>query len=352
MALDEHRKAFSPTLWYLPKVDDGAEHADPVKEKKNKEDLVREQEKLVEEASAAWYASAYDKKLKREKRDELKLAYNEARRVLMRRIEDCKDPSELLQVWFPGVHINIGGGSSDTLEEKGDLEEMANITFAWMLEQIRPYLSINETTIYQEDRARQNHIDELNEEVRKYIEKEAADKAEADKSWTKWVSRSVASAAKTVTRAKQPNTLRRDFGWGTGTIIDSYTLMYHLNGSGARTPGAYAKDSTHAAPGDTRERIHPTVGYRYEALRAQDEKIRYHPAGLSDKQYRRERVPGGGKGWQYVLGEGVVLPEYVIEPSSGNGPPSFERLAMCLGWEKVTPYMNKLDKENGFSVSE
>jgi hypothetical protein len=37
-------------------------------------------------------------------------------------VEASERPSELLQVWFPGVHINIGGGSSDTLAEKGDLE--------------------------------------------------------------------------------------------------------------------------------------------------------------------------------------------------------------------------------------
>lgn len=36
--------------------------------------------------------------------------------------EDQKNPSELLQVWFPGVHISVGGGSSDTLGDKGDLE--------------------------------------------------------------------------------------------------------------------------------------------------------------------------------------------------------------------------------------
>lgn len=31
--------------------------------------------------------------------------------------------SELLQVWFPGVHINVGGGSDDLLKEwKGDFE--------------------------------------------------------------------------------------------------------------------------------------------------------------------------------------------------------------------------------------
>ncbi len=35
--------------------------------------------------------------------------------------------SDILQVWFPGVHINIGGGSDDLLTEalKGDLNVSA-----------------------------------------------------------------------------------------------------------------------------------------------------------------------------------------------------------------------------------
>ena len=59
LALDERRKAFTPTLWYID----------------NEE--VKEGGKLP----------------------------------------------ELRQVWFPGFHINIGGGSDDGLKEmKGDLE--------------------------------------------------------------------------------------------------------------------------------------------------------------------------------------------------------------------------------------
>jgi Uncharacterized alpha/beta hydrolase domain (DUF2235) len=61
LALDEHRGPFSPTLRYIPKED---------LETKRKQEL-----------------------------------------------------PELSQVWFPGVHINIGGGSSDGLKDKkGDLE--------------------------------------------------------------------------------------------------------------------------------------------------------------------------------------------------------------------------------------
>ena len=46
----------------------------------------------------------------------------------------------------PGVHINIGGGSDDGLKELtaqvGDLEGMANITFAWMVDRVRQFTKL------------------------------------------------------------------------------------------------------------------------------------------------------------------------------------------------------------------
>lgn len=76
---------------------------------------------------------AYDKKTPLGERQRLKTIYNEARRDLCRMQEYSKPQSELLQVWFPGVHINIGGGSSDTLDNKGDLE--GNISLYYPFEQ-------------------------------------------------------------------------------------------------------------------------------------------------------------------------------------------------------------------------
>ena len=97
-------------LWYLPD-----------KEETTSEEL-EAQQKRIDDTLAAWYPKAYDKKIPLKERQDLKKAYNEARRKLYRMQEQCKMPSELLQVWFPGVHINIGGGSSAWLENKGDLE--------------------------------------------------------------------------------------------------------------------------------------------------------------------------------------------------------------------------------------
>ena len=42
----------------------------------------------------------------------------------------------LRQVWFPGAHSNIGGGTYDD-------EGQANITLAWMMSQMEPFLDFD-----------------------------------------------------------------------------------------------------------------------------------------------------------------------------------------------------------------
>lgn len=60
-----------------------------------------------------------------------------------------KGETNLIQCWFPCVHINIGGGNEDGLKKtpKGDLESMANTTFAWMVDRCRPYLHFEERVL-------------------------------------------------------------------------------------------------------------------------------------------------------------------------------------------------------------
>ena len=49
----------------------------------------------------------------------------------------------LRQVWFPGVHSNIGGGIDD--------QSLANITLAWMISQLLPFLDISTDMVLDED---------------------------------------------------------------------------------------------------------------------------------------------------------------------------------------------------------
>ena len=60
-----------------------------------------------------------------------------------------KGETNLIQFWFPGVDVNIRGGSEDRLKKtpKGDLEIMANTTFAWMVDRCRPYLHFEEKVL-------------------------------------------------------------------------------------------------------------------------------------------------------------------------------------------------------------
>ncbi|KAF7556163.1 hypothetical protein G7Z17_g1619 [Cylindrodendrum hubeiense] len=341
LGMDEHRASFSPSLWHLPEIKDDVKPED-----------LEAQQKRVAEAEEAWRPKAYDKTVPAEERQKLKKAYNGARRKLYELEEERKERSDLLQVWFPGVHINIGGGSTRTLENKGDLEETSNITFAWMLDQISPYLAIDAATIQKESHARQEHINELNEEVENYKAKvEKENEAAAKLSWAQWAGRALvataASATNTamhpLTKSKTPNTERRDFGWGTGTIIDSYNILSTLNGSKFRTPGGYKSD---AAPGETNEQVHPTVGYRHDMFESQKKERQYHPAGLKDEKYKRQKTEGG---WQYVLGD-HTLPEYKMKPNVEGAPPTFERFNLSLAWEKTSANIKALDNGEDYPV--
>ncbi|KAH7140174.1 hypothetical protein B0J13DRAFT_477188 [Dactylonectria estremocensis] len=341
LALDEHRASFSPTLWHLPELKDDIKPGD-----------LEAKRKRVDEAEKAWNPKFYDKTVPLKERQELKKLYNKARRELYQLEEERKERSDLLQVWFPGMHINIGGGSTRTLENKGDLEETSNITFAWMLDQISTHLAIDERVIRRESRARQDHINELNKEEQKYRERVAKEDAEAAKlSFVQWAGRALVSTATSaasvamhpLTKTKAPNKQRRDFGWGTGTIIDSFGLLSNLNGSKVRTPGGY---TTAASPGDTNEQIHPCVGYRHDAFKDEKKELQYHPAGLEEGKYQRRQKKQVGGGWEYVLGDAVV-PEYRMRPNVEGASPTFERFNLSLAWEKTKTYVTALDDDNG-----
>lgn len=59
----------------------------------------------------------------------------------------------LRQVWFPGAHSNVGGGYDDI--------QLSNITLAWMMSQLEPFLDMRDEYLFEQD--------ELNE---KYYKKE------------------------------------------------------------------------------------------------------------------------------------------------------------------------------------
>ncbi|KAJ4377882.1 hypothetical protein N0V83_000712 [Neocucurbitaria cava] len=122
----------------------------------------------------------------------------------------------LRQVWFPGAHTNVGGGYDD--------QQLANITLAWMMSQLEPFLDMRDDFLFEQD--------ELND---KYYKKEEG----------------------------------RVRPWSFGKIYSELKGAFALGGSTLRKPGHYtAVDPVNCRQTDrplrqTNEYIHPCVRARY-----------------------------------------------------------------------------------------
>ena len=89
LALDERRAPFLPTLFYIP----------------NEQTLKKENEALAADAKGYPELQEWQAKIDKEYKD-----------------HRAKHPADLYQVWFPGVHINIGGGSDgDGADAEGNI---------------------------------------------------------------------------------------------------------------------------------------------------------------------------------------------------------------------------------------
>ncbi|KGO42875.1 protein of unknown function DUF2235 [Penicillium expansum] len=332
LALDEHRSAFSPTLWYLHKLGNVTSEQIQTQKKKFDEEA-QKWDDLLQDAirlKASGRASDEDvnniaRKLNQTARD-----WNKETRTLLKLEDDYKHqckPRTLTQVWFPGYHINIGGGSSETLKDEGNMEEMSNITFSWMLDQIKPYLSLNEDFISEEREEMEDHISTL---VENTVNNE---------SLGGWAQRKAAAIASALTfkyfstSPVKPVDKRRSYGWGTGPLEDSFTPFYYANGSERRTPGGYDPfDKNGNLLGETFEFVHPVVGFREKQIKD------YTPIGPNVKFARRKAVDEKGRpGYVYDLGNSPKpLPEWRL-----GGLDSYERLAITGKVEY--DYVNELD---------
>ncbi|KAI9889680.1 MAG: hypothetical protein M1814_005081 [Vezdaea aestivalis] len=125
-------------------------------------------------------------------------------------------PTFLKQVWFPGVHSNIGGGYDD--------QELANLTLAWMMSELAPFLDF--------------HDDYLPHQIR-------------------------------LTRNYYRDTEQRDRPWSFGEILDSSKGVFALSGTRTRTPAGYHQidpdtcTPTAAPLAYTHEYIHASVRARW-----------------------------------------------------------------------------------------
>lgn len=275
--------------------------------------------------------------------------WNKATRRLMKAQERLKCQSELKQVWFPGYHTNIGGGDPGTLNNVGDMEEMSNITYSWMLDQIKAHVSIDERFVMQAMRAREERLKKLNQ---KYEQWEASVNAFKRESFKEWVYK----AAKNIihpTRMLEPPEYKgiRRYGWGEGILINSYTLFYHLNGKKWRTPGYYGtRNDNGKYAGKTFEYIHPVVNYRVERMKElhkSDSKQHtlYKPLAPNWQYKRWKDVDEEGNHiYKYSFGDDLkAVPEWKLGVQD-----SYERLA--IAGLPAYSYVDLLDDEvnNGF----
>lgn len=289
--------------------------------------------------------------------------WNRAQRKRVKYQNRLEQHPELKQVWFPGYHINVGGGSTDTLHNEGDMEEMSNITFSWMLDQIKPHLSINEDLIMKDYVDREANFAKYNKELKGW---EAQTTARANESWGEWGSRVAISTASSIVHPFSPSTdvpkpafdKRRVYQWGLGEMKDSYTKMYWANGQAKRAPGKGVEEKKKGKTvtyGNTHEFIHPIVNYRreqFEVLNAEKPgHPLYQPIGKEfDHLYdRRPAVDKNGK--PRLDSNGKPYFEYrtgsssrFVEEWKMGGADSYERLAIMGA--SAFAYVDQLEKDN------
>lgn len=332
-------------MWYLPNKTATPEEVE-VRKKEEVEAEAKYWTTLQEAKDLKAGGKATDKEVNDAAHDvnEAARAWNKATRRRIKSENRVGIHSELKQVWFPGYHVNIGGGDTETLENIGDMEEMSSITFAWMLDQIKVHLSINERFIIQEHNARERYIQKLNQT---FIAWETAE-AKRTASFKGWIYHAAKATASVIIHPLKSGIEPaykgiRAYGWGTGELINSFTPMYWLNGKHWRTPGQYgSKDGKYL--GETFEFVHPVVNFRVEYMKELHKKNGKHPLYMPlspGSTYERRKVEDteGNVGFEYYMGNSTrPLPEWKL-----GGLDSYERLTIT--GEAAYIYVDMLDDE-------
>ncbi|KAH7014374.1 uncharacterized protein B0I36DRAFT_389287 [Microdochium trichocladiopsis] len=305
MALDEHRGPFSPTLWHLPPPLPGMSTTNGTNGVKvNGTDPAAAHKAALDAFEKLHFDKPRFDKGQESQEEEYERRVDAAWGNLidceMRQLCTRLHPSNLQQVWFPGVHINIGGGSDDVLGDRdGDFEQIALISFAWMCEQVKPFVRFEERLRKRSVRDRMALIVPVLAEISAGGNKDFG-------SWVKpfWKALDWTGAYKAETKQIAPSTV---CGWAEGPIVDSYTLKMRATGSITRTPGEYCKTPKGTEQhqlGDTQESIHPTVAYRMKKLGPE----KYDPEAL--RNFKRVWVKENER-WEWQKA-GVVVPEFKI----------------------------------------
>jgi hypothetical protein len=223
--------------------------------------------------------------------------------------------TELVQCWFPGVHINVGGGSSSSAGEGDFTEQLASISYTWMLDLVRPYLAFDKVELEAqktdwENATKDNMPDQVKEKQAVKDERNLFSKA-----W-EW---GLSFGNKEVKK--------QEHGYAVEEIEDSHGLLYDVMGKPKdRVPQNLSEEDIEKG-WRTNESVHYTVIERQQKLK-----------DLGRPDY----VPHAMKGWVYdeksktwsLPGSKKAMPE----SQPGNGLPiehSMENWLVEFGKGKV-----------------
>jgi hypothetical protein len=167
--------------------------------------------------------------------------------------------TNLKQVWFPGVHCNVGGGYADT--------SIADLTLAWMIDHLSPMIEFN--TKYLPTQVQANIA--LN-----------------------YLPPPTAASSATTSKATAASKSLKPWRYGLGTVYDSDTFPYSLAGSSQRTPGTY-HELNYTTGKPTKVMLRQTNEFVHASVRA---RIKFGGTDANGKQYD----PEGLEDWELVQG--------------------------------------------------
>lgn len=181
--------------------------------------------------------------------------------------------TNLKQVWFPGVHSNVGGGYDDA--------EIANITLAWMISRMEQFIDFRMDYMMQ--------IYQLNKQYYR-------------------------------------STGQRARWWSFGEIYNSMMGIYSLAGRRTRTPGNYFRSDPYDGRMTTK-RLKNTNEYIHSSVRSRvglggpgaEDRGRYDCKALEDWNFEPDTASADAKEpmivWKNLSGETggqTVIPEAAL----------------------------------------
>jgi hypothetical protein len=289
LALDEHRGAFQPTLWYIPKETPGG--------------------KLWKE-------------------------------------------TRLLQCWFPGYHANVGGGTTGEGKDDNDIDE---ITFAWMCDLVKPYLTFDRDAI--------SLIIPSKTELPPLTlgKRTMTDPKSKPTKPTPAKKRVTPKAPEVVAPSEKPS-------YATGKLCDTFGLSWKAaGGSMVRKPGEIqpvGNDGARMEGVETREFMHPCVAYRWLPKYGGVPCPSLAPVKTGGWVHNRvetrweHQVGEGNKGFVWVKWDDVTkmkiveIPQYIVRGYGiEDGIGSLERVLMPKLFQKELDDVNNEIEGNGLDIT-